>query len=349
MFDRSCYEDYLDMFKKAFLLRRRSTGERHYNLHMPKSGGTSLCHAVLNDGFQSPNAACHNKPGCASWCCCSLDRPKMTCDVLRSKYGRYDWVGNENYLDHPLCLEDRLYSATIRDPISRSISHFEHYLDFLQHHAINGIREEYKNGGGIPNQWWGDRHDSQGETARRINLIQSNYMTWSLIAGLNEETARYQAGSGANDLQDAMGVIGDFDFLLGMDVQNVSASCTADTLAVMGLKNTTLGHEMLDLHRERGAGPDNYQFYYRRDTYARLNDVDVILYEYVAELIRADCSFFAQIFQDAAGDSSDLNPLHFHNDVSPPAVQTVKKKDAGGNLVVSGKLLGGGSVIVTAP
>ena len=235
MQDRSCYEEHLGDFKKAFLIRRRSTGERHYNLHLPKSGGTSLCHAVLNDGFRSPNAACHNKAGCAAWCCCSLDRPKMTCDALSSRHGRSDWVGNENYLDHPLCLKDRLYSATIRDPISRSISHFEHFLDFMQHNAINGIREKY-NGKDIPNQWWGDRHDGQGEAARRINLIQSNYMTWSLIAGLHEEAARYRAGTGATDLQDAMEVVGDFDFLLGMDVQNVSASCTSDTLAVMGLK-----------------------------------------------------------------------------------------------------------------
>lgn len=347
MHDRSCYEEHQGDFKKAFLLRRRSTGERHLNLHLPKSGGTSLCHAVLNDGFRSPNAACHNKAGCAAWCCCSLDRPKMTCDVLSSRYGRSDWVANENYLDHPLCLKDRLYSATIRDPISRSISHFEHFLDFMQHNAINGIREKYK-GKDIPHQsWWGNRHDSQGETARRINLIQSNYMTWSLVAGLHEEAADYQAGRGANDLQDAMDVIGDFDFLLGMDVQNVSASCTSDTLAVMGLKNTTLGHEELDLHRKRGEGPDNYQYYYRRDTYARLNDVDVLLYEYVVQLIKADCDFFAKIIKAAAGDGGGgLTSLHFHNDEfeSSPGVQTILKKP-GGNVVVSGKLLAGGSAI----
>ena len=348
MQDRSCYEEHLGDFKKAFLIRRRSTGERHYNLHLPKSGGTSLCHAVLNDGFRSPNAACHNKAGCAAWCCCSLDRPKMTCDALSSRYGRSDWVGNENYLDHPLCLKDRLYSATIRDPISRSISHFEHFLDFMQHNAINGIREKY-NGKDIPNQWWGDRHDGQGETARRINLIQSNYMTWSLIAGLQEEAARYRAGTGANDLQDAIEVIGDFDFLLGMDVQNVSTSCTSDTLAVMGLKNTTLGHEKLDLHRERGEGQDNYQYYYRRDTYARLNDVDVLLYEYVVQLIKADCDFFAQIIEAAVGEGgSGLSSLHFHNDESPQGAQTIQRKP-GGNVVVSGKLLAGGTAVLAIP
>jgi hypothetical protein len=348
MHDRSCYEEHLDQFSKAFLLRRRSTGGRHYNLHLPKSGGTSLCRAVLNDGFKSPNSACHNKPGCAAWCCCSLDRPRMACDVLSGsgKYGRSDWVSNENYLDHPLCLEDRLYSATIRDPISRAISHFEHYLDFMVHNAINGIREEYK-GREIPNQWWGNRHDGQGETARRINLIQSNYMSWSLIAGLHDEAARYQAGSGANDLQDAMEVIGSFDFLLGMDVQNASASCTADTLAMMGLNNTTLGHEKLDLHRERGEGPDNYQYHYRRSSWARLNDLDVMLYEYIAKLIRADCAFFARIVQAAAAGSG-LTSLQFHKSESPPVVQTIEK-DAGRNIVVSGKLSPGGASLLAIP
>lgn len=257
-------------------------------------------------------------------------------------------MGNENYLDHPLCLKDRLYSATIRDPISRSISHFEHFLDFLQHHAINGIREKYS-GKDIPSQWWCDRHDGQGETARRINLIQSNYMTWSLIAGLHEEAARYQAGTGANDLQDAMEVIGDFDFLLGMDVQNVSTSCTSDTLAVMGLKNTALGHEELDLHRERGEGKDNYQYYYRRDTYARLNDVDVLLYEYIVQLIKADRDFFAQIIGAAVGEGgSGLSSLHYHNDESPQEAQTIQRKN-GGNAVVSGNLLAGGTAVLAIP
>ena len=147
-----------------------------------------------------------------------------------------------------------------------------------------------------------------------------------------------------------MEVIGDFDFLLGMDVQNVSTSCTSDTLAVMGLKNTTLGHEELDLHRERGEGKDNYQYYYRRDTYARLNDVDVLLHEYVVQLIKADCDFFAQIIGAAVGEGgSGLSSLHFHNNnKSPQEAQTIQRKP-GGNAVVSGKLQPGGSAVLSIP
>ena len=77
--------------------------------------------------------------------------------------------------------------------------------------------------------------------------------------------------------------------------------------------------------------------------------MDVLLYEYVVQLIKADCDFFAQIIEAAVGEGgSGLSSLHFHNDESPQGAQTIQRKP-GGNVVVSGKLLAGGTAVLAIP
>jgi len=338
IYDHPCYERYYEQFRRAFLLRRNAINGQHYNLHLPKTAGTSLCRTVQQHGMKTPNAACHNKPGCAAWCCCGLDRPRMTCDTLASRYGRYTFVGNENYLDHPLCLNDRLYSVTIREPVSRAISHFEHFLDFMVHNAVNGMRMKYKDAGEIHSQWFGERDDHR-EQARRINLLQSNYMTWSLIAGLHDDPFDYCPGTEADDLQVAMDVLGSFDFIIGIGVQNLTVACNSNILTLMGMRNATLGHE---LQRESGDGEHNYQHYYRRDKYAQLNDYDVLLYKYSVEMMLADCSFFDRIISEAVErEEGGLEAFYFDfaqaQAPAPRVVVNVKSGSAKGALL-SGKL-----------
>ena len=339
IYDQPCYEHYYEQFRRAFLLRRNAMNGLHYNLHIPKTGGTSLCRTVQQHGMKAPNAACHNKAGCAAWCCCGLDRPRMTCDTLASRYGRYTFVGNENYLDHPLCLDDRLYSVTIREPVSRAISHFEHFLDFIVHNAVNGVRIKYKDAGEIPSQWFGERDDHR-EQARRINLLQSNYMTWSMIAGLHDDPFDYCPGTEADDLQVAMDVLGSFDFIIGIGVQNLTAVCNSNILTLMGMRNATLGHETLDLQRERGDGEHNYQHYYRRDKYAQLNDYDVLLYKYSVEIMQADCNFFDKIISEAVErGESGLESFYFDfSEAAAPRVVVNMKSGSAKGVLLSGKL-----------
>ena len=343
IYDRQCYERYYTQFKTAFLLRRKETRGMHYNLHIPKTGGTSLCRTVQQNGMKVPNAACHNKPGCAVWCCCGFDRPRMTCETLASKYARYQFVGNENYLDHPLCLDDRLYSVTIREPVSRAISHFEHILDFMVHNSINAIRSKYKaDAKQIPAEWFGNRGDRSSQ-ARRINLVQANYMTWSLIAGLHNDPFDYFPGTEIDDLEAAMNVLGSFDFIIGIGVQNLSAACSSNILTLMGMRNATLRHERLDLHRERGEGEHNYQHYYRRDKYALLNDYDVLLYKYSVEMMKADCNFFDSIITETVERGHvSLESLYFDFSTSMAQRLVVNTHSGSANgALLRSKLKGG--------
>lgn len=162
-------------------------------------------------------------------------------------------------------------------------------------------------------------------------------MTWSLIAGRHSEPFSYYPGTEANDLQDAMTVLGSFDFIIGVGIQSVTATCNSNILTLMGMRNATLGHEELKLQRERGEGEQNYQHYYRRDKYAQLNDYDVVLFNYSVPLMLADCDFFGRVVGEAT-EQSGREAFFF--DSATTASSVVQSSSSMGANIKSGAVKG---------
>lgn len=302
--DAECFEEHYALFRRAFLLRRTSTSGKHFNLHIPKSGGTSLCEMARRNNLTVPtdSSNCQYLPaGAPYWCCKDMDaRRYMSCPELDRKFGMHQFVANENYLDHPLCFDDRLYSINLREPVTRAISNVETYIPFIG------------NAGG--------NHPYYG---RRLNLIQSNYLTWALVAGLRGEDASsginhrfdYVPGSTRDDLLVAKFVLGQFDFLLGVDAQE---SCNDVILTLMGMRYNKFPRYTNDRwvvveanSTIRNKSSDDPRRYYRRDSYERLNVIDARLFEYATDLIRADCQFFERIIADEA-DRDGLPSLELY-------------------------------------
>ena len=75
----------------------------------------------------------------------------------------YEITMNENHMDYPLCLNERLYSVAIREPISRVKSHEVHLLQF---HNAN---------------WFGNGNVTIYQS--RLKLARYNHMTWALAIG----------------------------------------------------------------------------------------------------------------------------------------------------------------------
>ena len=71
---------------------------------------------------------------------------------------------NENYLDYPLCLNERIYSVVIREPVNRTIS---------QETQLNHLKQIKKF----------DNDINATLFNARLNLARNNYMTWALAIG----------------------------------------------------------------------------------------------------------------------------------------------------------------------
>ena len=146
----ACFSRHFRLFEKAFLARPR---HRHMNLHVPKSGGTTICQSVKKAGkLSTTKQNCWEGDFCPLWCCCGIPRPSTCANLAKLPY---DFIMNENWFDEFCPDSDRVYSIVIREPVSRAISHVNNLLPFIASHG----KESF----GIWN--W------------RLNLGQSNYLT----------------------------------------------------------------------------------------------------------------------------------------------------------------------------
>jgi hypothetical protein len=264
--DPACFDKHFALFRQVFLTRLAQI-QKHVHLHIPRSGGTSLCELVQTQSNMTvpTKSNCWTGNFCPMWCGCKNPAP-TTCVQLPVDF---DFVMNENWLDHPMC-EERLYSIVTREPIARTISHVSYFLDAV---ASRG-------------------HEHFGRTKSwRLNLIQSNYMTWSLLAGkylLDSNMTRARAFHPQQQhLAEAIRVLQQFDFIL--DFQDNSVECNKVTLDYMVLDGSRLPQS-----NARGTKVGDY----RRDSYEQMNHVDIQLHRYAQRLLRIDCDFFKRLRDD---------------------------------------------------
>lgn len=305
--DPSCFLKHRDKFVERFLENRLLGGRyrRHLNLHIPKAAGTALCTLARANEFSTPIENCWFGSFCPIWCCCD-SRQQVSCDDIAVM--EPDFIMNENWLDHPMCDQHRTYSIVLRHPVERAISHVNNYQDLVARHLPRS---------GMAKGW-------------RLNLLQSNYMTWALIAGdprvwsalqehqdlsmknITPSTSKErtlvaaQIAPTAEHLEWAKETLRKFDYILLMRIipeehhhLNITAECLQNTLQLMGME------DMQTLQRDSENTFDaSYREQYRDEAYKSLNRLDLALFEYSLQLIRMDCEFFEYASQHQASDST---------------------------------------------
>jgi len=172
---------------------------------------------------------------------------------------------NENFLDHPLCLDTNLYSIVVREPVERAISHVNHFLDAV---AARG-------------------HEHFGDTKGwRLNIIQANYMTWSLTAGLDTtEDARWFRPT-QEYLEEAIEIVSQFDFVIDLS----SSACTKRILEWMHINPATLS----EIRNSYGS---DYKTDYQTTSYNVMNELDTQLYQRLRQIEQVDCDFYEYVHE----------------------------------------------------
>jgi hypothetical protein len=310
----ACYKRYEQDFANDFMSRSR---QLHFNLHIPKAGGTSLCKLVRNNNITTPGDNCWEEPFCPVWCCaCNWRRPvhKSVCDLLEERTlatltnspaahnnnnndnTLLEFAMNENYFDYPFCNE-RTYSIVLRDPVDRAMSHVNHFFEWVSNfggpvvHKENATKLE---------EWYEMMQLHLGQNRNGIlNMVQSNYMVWSLVAG-NHFTFGKEIPDSVQvpyleptyaHLQEAKSALAKFDFLIDIFDSSLEA-CTETTFQLIGLTHQTRIQKELSPGLKVDPHKSNYKDFYRRQAYEQMNQLDIRLYEYAKELVKVDCAFF---------------------------------------------------------
>ena len=190
-----------------------------------------------------------------------------SCSTLES--WPQSFVMNENYLDE-YC-NHHTYSIMIREPVSRAISHLNHFMEAV------AWREDYK----YETMNW------------RLSLVMSNYMVWALSA----ITVFHNNNSSSTDMIHAKNLhpneehlnfakqrLMQMDYLVDLGHENTK--CRDQILTHMKI-GTDLG--------EANKGSSGYEQEFRRDDIEAVNRLDLELYLFAKGLIDADCAFYEMI------------------------------------------------------
>lgn len=268
-----CFQRRFSDFANHFRTRINDV-KNHLNLHIPKAGGTAFCSLArsMKDTFPLPDN-CFSKNhefGMPLWCCSEFaDRqewdPANVCNALDQILPEFSM--NENYLDHPLCQNNRLYSILLRNPVDRAMSQERHLSRF----SLNG-------------NWTMDKYSA------RLELTRKNYMTWALTSGLTDgEKATFIPQREHMDV--AKDILSRFDFLL----EFTSKSCLPVMMGLMGFGNATLPHDNVN-----AGGGNHFLFKFDLEQYRAWNLLDIELYEYARKLALLDCDFFLRLDEEEA-------------------------------------------------
>ena len=276
MEDPSCYQRSYSIFAQFFRSRLKQVTS-HLHLHIPKAGGTSLCELASSYKETITSHNCWaDKYFQPVWCCDNFTNRKVlfksndiSCDVYKHGDGSLfpEFVMNENYLDYPLCLTQRIHSITLRNPVDRAMSQERH----LTGYRIN--------------------NPMSNETfSEKLNLVRHNYITWALSAGAMTEDRRFSSFLQNKELTSAKDVISRFDFLIDYSQNN---TCNNAIFNLMGFGNSSLGHA------RKGSWSQLAHNLTAKSQYHKWNSLDLDLYEFSEQLMDVDCEFFVQLNRES--------------------------------------------------
>ena len=146
------------------------------------------------------------------------------------------------------------------------MSHVNHFLDAVASRGYEHFRDT---------KGWG------------LSLIQSNYMTWSLTAGLfstNQHPNYFRPSR--EHLNEAQTVLEKMDFVINLDYPN--KRCNEVILDLIRIKKS-------NLTSKSNSYNNGYQKDFHQVDYKRLNKLDNQLYEHTNRIIELDCAFFHQL------------------------------------------------------
>jgi len=270
----TCFDKYFGNFAHHFLKRLKKV-KKHLNLHIPKSGGSSFCsigrHSKYGPGISSDTNCWERSHFYPMWCLFHFGtRPKWeSCKDMDASVP--DFIMNENYLDYPLCMQQRLYSILIRDPVDRAISH-ELHLEALKDNGHHNMHKKIFDA--------------------RLAMARMNYMTWALTADLvGDDKDRALEVPTKMHAQMAMDTLSRFDFLLEL---SVNLRCDAEILHFMGM-----GDQVKEPHKNTDAGVAESEKHppEKMSIYTEWNDLDLEVYHYARRLMKADCDFYHKLLK----------------------------------------------------
>jgi len=200
----------------------------------------------------------------------------------------YEITMNENYMDYPLCLNERLYSVTLREPISRVKSHEVHLLQF---HNAN---------------WFGNGNVTIYQS--RLKLARYNHMTWALSVGSStSDEEKVRVVPQRQHLEIAKDTLLQLDFIIDLtsssSQQNQLCNNVTINLLMGGIAaSISLPHDNSGAMRRKRqkirAKRTNQTFAEpSKEDYERLNALDIELYNYASKLIKLDCEFHQSILE----------------------------------------------------
>ncbi len=269
----TCFQQHFGHFARHFLDRLHNT-PRQINLHLPKSGGSSLC-SVAKEAGKVQGQPSHNN--CweqghfyPMWCARKFTtrRTWHDCDAMDAELPEF--IMNENYLDYPLCTQQRIYSIVIREPVDRAISHEMHLEKF---------REYYKM---TPDTF-----------RKRLSMGRMNYITWALSVDLFDKSGMNKAmikPGRTIHAEVAMETLSKFDFILEFSRDK---ACDAASMHFMGFGDLIPGHDSAAVEELKGLHP--------RKFYEEWNKLDMAVYRYANKLMEVDCEFFARVLNEIGG------------------------------------------------
>jgi hypothetical protein len=227
------------------------------------------------------------------------------CDIFDKKLP-FQFVMNENYLDHPLCLTTHLYSLLLRPPTERVMSQEKHFLSFVNSKNSNMSNDAIRG---------------------RLGIIRNNYMLWSITSGLvnsGSGYARLNFVPQRKHMSLAKDVISRLDFLLELtpprhwkhssSTVELVEECIPTMLQLMGLGSRTnnvssSSSSLTTTHTNAGMGHTN-TLQYNRSQYYKWNILDVELYQYAIKLAKLDCDFFLRFMKEYIPSVEALDYKH---------------------------------------
>jgi hypothetical protein len=280
--DPLCFEHrFLDF--ATYFRNQIGSMRKHLNLHIPRLSGSSLCKlAKLVKKEIHPSNNCWEKLHFPPlWCCFKwMDRvgfpANNTCEAFDKDLKEFTM--NENYLDYPLCMNHRLYSILLRNPVDRAMSQERHYMAYIKRSS--------------------NKKASQNVITGRLHLLRKNYLTWSLTSGLVSGINRLEFVPSHKHLTAAKETLLRMDFLLEIAppwlsdkrivVDATQTECLPTMLKLMGFGNATM-------NKTNEGQKEIIPLKFNKSQYHRWNTLDTQLYQYATKLAKLDCNFFLRI------------------------------------------------------